>query len=133
MFHYHYSKLETLNLLLELLLNHYPHQCPCSHYRCRCHQRRTVQINTINKQKRTPRQVSESRHLTETLERNVKERTLESETNKQRENWNQIDLRLIEKRILEYQVPKKSQKTQVIPTKKNSPVRRIQSPEIQDS
>ena len=76
---HHHSKIEILDFLLEFLLNYYLHQYPCSHYKCRCHQRRTIQINTIYKQKRTSRQVSESRHLTETLEKIVKERTLELE------------------------------------------------------
>ena len=43
---HHHSKIETLGLLLGLLFNHYPHQCPCSHCRCRCHQRRTTQTIT---------------------------------------------------------------------------------------
>ena len=130
--HHHRSKLETLGLLLGLLPNHYPHQCSYSHCRCRCHQRRTTQIDTINKQKRTPRRVSGPRYLTETLERNVRERTPEPETNEQRESWNQNDPRLIGRRILEHQVSKKSQRTRVIPTKENSPVRKTQPPKVQD-
>ena len=133
MSHHHRSKLETLDLLLGLLLNHYPHQCPYSHYRCRYHQRRTTQIDTITKQKRTPRQVSGPRYLIGTPERNVRERTPEPETNEQRESWNQNDSRLIERRTLEHQAPKKSQRTRVVSTKESSPVRRIQPPETQDS
>ena len=78
---HHHSKIETLDLLLEFLLNYYPHQCPYSYCRCRCHQRRTTQIDTTVKQRRTPQQVLESRHLTETLEKIVKKKTLELETN----------------------------------------------------
>ena len=85
MSHY-YSKIEILNLLLKLLFNHYLHQYSYSYCRCRCHQRRTIQINTIHKQRNTFRQVSRSRHLTKTLEKIVKKRTLESEINKQLEN-----------------------------------------------
>ena len=49
-----------------------------------------------------------SKHLIETLENIVREKTPELETNERRENWNQNDLRLIEKRTLEYQVSKKN-------------------------
>ena len=132
MSHHHHSKLETLDLLLGLLPNHYPHQCPCSHCRCRCHQRRAAQIDTTAKQKRTPRQVSGPRHLTGTPERNVRERTPEPETNEHRESWNQNDPRLIGRRTLEHQVPKKSQRTRIVSTKKNSPVKRVQPPKTQD-
>ena len=124
MSHHHHFKLETLDLLFGFLSNHYLHQCPCSYCKCRCHQRRTIQINTTIKQKRIPQQVSGPKHRIETLEKNVKERTPESKTNEQRESWNQNDPRLIEKRILEYQTPKKSQRTRVVPTKKNGLVRK---------
>ena len=83
---HHYFKIEILNLLLELLSNHYSHQCPYSHCRYRCHQRRTIQIDTTSKQRRTSRQVSRPEHLIETLERIVKKRTPELKTNEQLKN-----------------------------------------------
>lgn len=42
--------LETIRLLLGLLPNHYPELCPCNHYRCRCHQQWSAQIDTTVKQ-----------------------------------------------------------------------------------
>ena len=129
---HHYSKIETLGLLLKLLSNHYLHQCPYFHYRCRCHQRRTIQINIIKKYRRISRPMSEPGHRINTLEKNVRKETLESDIDEQRESWNQNDSRLIGKRTLEHQVSKKSQRTRVVSTKKNSPVRKIQLSEIQD-
>ena len=78
---HHYFKIETLDLLLKLLFNYYSHQYSYSHYRCRYHQRRTIQINTIKKQKRISRQMSRSRHLIKILKKIIKKRTLKPETN----------------------------------------------------
>ena len=83
---HHHSKIETLNLLLKLLPNYYLHQCPYSYCRCRCHQRRAIQINTISKHKRTSRQVLESGHLTETPKRNVKKEVFKLDTDEQQKN-----------------------------------------------
>ena len=83
---HHHFKIEILDLLLKLLSNYYSHQYSCSYCKCRCHQRRIIQINTINKQKRTSRRVSKSRHLTETLEKTVREGISELETDEQRES-----------------------------------------------
>ena len=69
--------------------------------------------------------MSESGHHTETLEENVRKEPPESYTDEQRKSWNQNNLRLIEKRTLEHQVPKKSQRTRIVPMKKNSPIRKI--------
>ena len=78
---HHHSKIKTLDLLSRLLLNHYPHQYSCSHYKCRYHQQRTTQINTITKYKRISRRVSGSRHHTKTLERNVRKEVFKLNTN----------------------------------------------------
>ena len=98
----HHFKIKTLGLLLKLLSNHYSHQYPCFHCKCRCHQQKTIQIDTILKYKRISRQMSGPGHRTETLEKNVRKETSKSNTNEQRESWNQNGPRLIERRTLEY-------------------------------
>ena len=130
---HHHFKIETLGLLLELLPNHYSHQYSCFHCRCRCYQRRTIQINIITKYKRISRRVLELGHHIETLERNVRKEALKSDINEQRKGWSQNTLRLIGRRTLKHQVSKKSQRTRVVSTKENNPVRKIRLPEIQDS
>ena len=40
-----------LELLLELLSNHYLKNCRCQHCTCDCHHYKLLQINSINKKK----------------------------------------------------------------------------------
>ena len=62
-----------LRLLLGLVPNHYPKDCPCQHCRCDCHRLRLLQYCTDTQKRRyVDTQIKCTKSTIQTLEKNTK-------------------------------------------------------------
>ena len=64
-----------LELLLELVLNHYPENYSCQHYRCNCHHYKLLQINNIKRKKKIHYGTRFHNSIRRTLDQQLKRKT----------------------------------------------------------
>ena len=67
-----------LELLLELVLNHYLKDCSCQHCRCNCHHYKLLQINSIKRKRKTHQKTILHSSTRRTHGQQLKEKTTEN-------------------------------------------------------
>ena len=68
-----------LELLLKLLSNHYSKDCRCQHCTCDYHHYKLLQIDSINKKKKTHLETRSHSPIRRTLDQQQKKRTTENQ------------------------------------------------------
>ena len=100
-----------LKLLLKFISNYYFKDCSYQHYRCNCHHYKLLQINSIERKRKTHHETRSHNPIRRTLGQQLKEKTTENRKDLIRREVTNKDSILIERE------PSEMKKT--IPTKKN--------------
>ena len=88
-----------LGLLLELVFNHYSKDCPCQYCRCDCHHYRLLQIDSIERKRKTHHKVRSHSSTRRTLSQQLKGKTTESREDPLRRKMTNKDSILIEREL----------------------------------